>query len=223
MNNLLNKSIWKAFNVVILRVVLSRKIIISFIIGLLCLFGAFASLQAQTFLSNPSEIDPLCTDNPLEIFTFETLKDRTCCDSLMMIRDSIYGKLRLPVDTVDNYKLYEVIETWVGTPYRWAGVSKSGVDCSGFVKNVYQDVYNIDLQRSSRDMAQQISPVKKSELKEGDLIFFKVRGSRIVNHVAIYLKDGYFAHSSRSRGVIIDRIDSAYWKRYYHAAGRCMN
>lgn len=50
-------------------------------------------------------------------------------------------------------KLMSYCEGWIGTPYRSGGETKQGVDCSGFVSNVYKDVYGISLPRRSQDMA----------------------------------------------------------------------
>lgn len=54
----------------------------------------------------------------------------------------------------DNEELYNAIEKWMGTPYRYGGTDKNGVDCSAFVGHIYREVYGIDLHRVSNDMQQ---------------------------------------------------------------------
>lgn len=119
----------------------------------------------------------------------------------------------------DNAQLYKAIEGWIGTPYLYGGTTKSGVDCSAFVGHIYREVYKKNLHRVANDMQQDCRLISKSELREGDLVFFTNSKGRI-SHVGIYLKDGMFAHSSTSRGVIISRLDDSYWKQHFYKGGR---
>ncbi len=125
----------------------------------------------------------------------------------------------IPLTPKDNKVLYNVVEKWLGTPHVTGGCSTSGIDCSCFVINVYKEVYKIDLYRSSADMLQNITLVERDELKEGDIVFFKV-GSKQVNHVGIYLKEEYFAHTSTSKGVMISKLTEPYWNKYFFTGGR---
>lgn len=119
----------------------------------------------------------------------------------------------------DNEQLYNAIEGWMGTPYKYGGNSKEGVDCSAFVGHIYLEVYQVRLHRVSNDILQDVSLVSKSELREGDIVFFTNSKGR-VSHVGIYLKDGLFAHSSTSRGVIISRLDDPYWSKHFYKGGK---
>ena len=119
----------------------------------------------------------------------------------------------------DNELLYNTIQKWMGTPYRYGGTTKEGVDCSAFVGNVYLSVYNIKLHRVADDMRRDVTLISRSELREGDIVFF-TNSKKRVSHVGIYLKDGLFAHSSTSRGVIISRLDDTYWKEHFYKGGR---
>ena len=105
-------------------------------------------------------------------------------------------------------------------PHVMGGMTKSGVDCSGFVYNVYKDVYGISLPRNSQDMETVVEPINdKSKLKEGDLVFFNGRSGK-VNHVGIYIKDDTFVHTSTSRGVMISNLNEKYWANIYRRGGR---
>ncbi len=119
----------------------------------------------------------------------------------------------------DNKKLYEAIESWYGTPYQYGGCSKSGVDCSCFVGNIYKTVYGITLKRTARDMQASSTPVSKSKLREGDMVFFTNSNGK-VSHVGIYLRDDMFAHASTSRGVMISRLTDTYWAKSFYKGGR---
>lgn len=82
---------------------------------------------------------------------------------------------------------------YIGTPYVSGGNSlKSGVDCSGFVQQVYKE-FDVNLERSSRSQyTSNGTSVKKADLKPGDLVFY---GYSSVNHVGIYIGDGKIVHA----------------------------
>jgi lipoprotein Spr len=126
------------------------------------------------------------------------------------------------ISATTNTKLYQFVYDWIGTPYRLGGKSKKGVDCSHFASEVYEKVFNTSLGYNSRNIYTQVDPVKKNDLKPGDLVFFKIR-SRNITHVGIYMGDDKFAHASSSRGVMISSLNEAYWKRYYFDGGRMLS
>lgn len=113
-------------------------------------------------------------------------------------------------------QLLNVASDYRGTRYQWGGMSRSGMDCSGFVKSAFTQ-FNIDLPRSSREMASRGERVSKTEAKPGDLIFFKNGGSRVINHVGIVIEvegdDIKFIHSATSKGVSINSTKEAYYSR----------
>ena len=131
------------------------------------------------------------------------------------------GYFGMEMSSDDNLKLYEEIKNWIGVPYRYGGNTSKGVDCSGFVVNVYKNVYGIKLQRSSELIYKKnCDKIKKSKLQEGDLVFFKTGKKKRINHVGIYLKNGKFVHTSTSRGVIISSLDEDYYRKNFMQAGR---
>lgn len=116
--------------------------------------------------------------------------------------------------------LYATVDNWYGTPYRMGGTSRRGIDCSAFMQEVYGNVYKYKLPRTSRDQfATAMKINNKENLREGDLVFFKIR-TKDISHVGIYLADGKFAHASSSKGVVISSLDQAYWTKYYVGGGR---
>lgn len=123
---------------------------------------------------------------------------------------------------VSKSELYKEVESWLGTPYKYGGQSKSGTDCSGLVVEVYKKVYGKKLYRSSYEIYEKnCKHIKKKDLKEGDLVFFitSKKGKRI-NHVGIYLKDNKFVHSSTKKGVIITDLSEDYYVKHFVGAGR---
>ena len=107
--------------------------------------------------------------------------------------------------------------SWVGTPHVLGGKSRQGTDCSGFVYNVYKDVYDIELPRRSQDMEKEVDILSsKNKLREGDLVFF---GKSNVNHVGIFLNEDNFIHASTSKGVIVSSLEEKYWKNNFRSCG----
>jgi len=138
-----------------------------------------------------------------------------------LVKDYLSQIMGVALSTTSNVKLFQFVYDWIGTPYRFGGSSKKGIDCSAFTKELYSKVFNLDIQRNSRDIFSMVSPVKKDELKEGDLVFFKIH-SRSISHVGIYLGNNKFAHAS-SKGVAISNLDDDYYSRYFYRGGRLLD
>jgi lipoprotein Spr len=126
------------------------------------------------------------------------------------------------VDATSNVKLYKFIYEWIGTPYRFGGNTKNGIDCSAFTKAIYDKVFNTTILRNSRDIFSMVNPLLKDELKEGDLVFFKIK-SKSITHIGIYLGDSRFAHASSTRGVVISNLNEPYYSRYFYKGGRIID
>ena len=131
-------------------------------------------------------------------------------------------RLGIDIDMKDNHALYVESGHWIGVPYRGGGTTKRGVDCSGLTSAIYKKVYRKSLERNSDDQRKKdCRKVKKSKLKEGDLVFFhNGRKKKRATHVGIYLKDRKFIHASTSQGVIISTLDEEYWDKHWLSGGR---
>lgn len=129
------------------------------------------------------------------------------------------AKLGVSKTDIHNYKLYAFINDWYGTPYKYAGRTKTGVDCSDFASILLQNVYNITISGTAAAMYKQCKPIKPSELREGDLVFFKIK-SKSFSHMGVYLQNHKFVHASVHAGVIIDDLGEAYYMKCFRAAGR---
>lgn len=132
-------------------------------------------------------------------------------------------KLSIPINNDDpNIPLFAEVSLWLGTPYKYAGDSRNGADCSGFVYQVYDRVYGKKMERSSDNQAKKNTyKVKKSSLLPGDLVFFRTsQNSKKINHVGIFLKNGLFIHSSTSRGIVINSLNEEYYLKTWVRGGR---
>ena len=127
-------------------------------------------------------------------------------------------KLQIPQSKITNIALYEFIDNWYGTKYKYGGLTKSGVDCSGFCNVLYNDVYKKELPRSTKDISKTIKKVTKEKLQEGNLVFFNISGKKN-SHVGLYLANNYFVHASSSKGVIISSLTNPYYKKAYSKGG----
>jgi cell wall-associated NlpC family hydrolase len=115
--------------------------------------------------------------------------------------------------------LHGYVNEWLGTPYKYGGMSKQGTDCSGFTRQVMLQVYNKQIPRQSQDQYTNGKRIAKSRIEPGDLVFFNRIRSRGIDHVGIYLGDGKFAHASEKSGVTISSIYEDYYQTHY--AGAC--
>ncbi len=126
----------------------------------------------------------------------------------------------LPRGVDPNY-VTRLAMQYLGARYRWGGNDpRTGVDCSGFVKLVYEQL-GVRLPRRAREQALKGIPITRIEhLQPGDRLYFSIKGKHI-DHTGIYIGDGYFIHSARSRGgVAIDHLSHPLYRRSLVAARR---
>jgi cell wall-associated NlpC family hydrolase len=154
--------------------------------------------------------------------TTESTTETNSFGSGMMdwVKEKYSAMLDVLPNQITNVMLYRFIEDWYGTRYRMGGTTKSGVDCSAFVQNLYQYVFGLNLLRTAWMQFESSKYINNvSDLKEGDLVFFRINSSRIT-HVGVYLKNNFFVHSASSKGVSIANLTSAYWSKYFAGGGR---
>ncbi|WP_422527769.1 NlpC/P60 family protein [Serratia fonticola] len=117
-------------------------------------------------------------------------------------------------------QLNEQLRQWYGTPYRYGGLDRGGVDCSGFVYRTFSDRFDMQLPRSTAQQTGLGTKVSRDELMPGDLVFFKTGSGENGLHVGIYDTNDEFIHASTSKGVTRSSLNNVYWRKVYWQARR---
>ncbi len=118
-----------------------------------------------------------------------------------------------------GYKIADLAKSLVGSPYKYGGETPNGFDCSGLVFYTHGKV-GLGTPRTSLQQFKAAKNVPLKELRNGDLIFFKLTRSR-VSHVGIYIGNGRFIHAPQSgKQVIATYLNDSYWKNRIVSAGR---
>lgn len=119
--------------------------------------------------------------------------------------------LDIEVELIKNINLFRIIDEWYGTRYLFGGTSKSGIDCSAFMQVLFTSLYGIALPRTAKMQYDYSRRISRTELREGDLLFFNTRGG--VSHVGMYLTNNKFVHASTKGVTISDMFDPYYTAR----------
>jgi murein DD-endopeptidase / murein LD-carboxypeptidase len=130
--------------------------------------------------------------------------------------------LNTDVEAIQNAVLFSTIDEWYGTRYVLGGSTKDGIDCSAFVQVVFSKVFQTPMPRTAKEQYKAVQSISRTELKEGDLVFFHTRGNG-VSHVGIYLQNNKFVHAATSGGVMVSDLFEEYWVKHFVGAGRYSN
>lgn len=125
------------------------------------------------------------------------------------------------IEEAASFLLGNQFDTWEGTPYRFGGTNKQGIDCSALIQKIYLNSFNIKFPRTIEMQSRQGYPINKSKLQLGDLVFFKTNLTE--NHVGIFIDNGRFLHASSSQGVMISLLNNPYWLSKYWQSRRILN
>jgi probable lipoprotein NlpC len=121
-------------------------------------------------------------------------------------------------------KLLAAADTYRGTPYRYGGLDRNGLDCSGFIYLSFKDSLAVTVPRTTAALYTWAEKISTENLQPGDLVFFITVG-RNISHAGLYLGEGRFIHSASDgphTGVIYSRLDESYWQRTFAGAGRAL-
>lgn len=162
----------------------------------------------------------LCSLFSMPLKAQDTLKvDSARTKDEMIAYFAYYG---LNPDSGTTRQLYELVYDWKGTKYQYAGHTKNGVDCSGFACEIYSACYDTTLPGGCLNIYTMVDTIPKDSLREGDLVFFKIRRGEI-SHVGVYLGNYCFAHASVHSGVTVSSLNENYYRKYYFTGGRLRN
>ncbi|MBC5835685.1 C40 family peptidase [Flavobacterium sp. F372] len=177
-------------------------------------------------------LDKPVKPNKKELRALEKAKKIAFNDSVEKSKIKVVVEEETPQDFTPTFEVSDYIKHQIlnvaaenlGSPYRGGGSSPAGFDCSGFV-NYTLSQFDIELPRSSHEMARSGKRILKSEAKAGDLIFFNTSGGG-VSHVGIVTEnsDGIikFIHSSTSSGVIYSSTAENYYARTFVGVNRIL-
>jgi cell wall-associated NlpC family hydrolase len=109
-----------------------------------------------------------------------------------------------------------MVKNFLGVPYRLGGSTLKGIDCSAFVKRIYE-IFNTQIPRTTWEQLRIGKRVGKADLEEGDLVFFNIPSRRASNrHVGIYIGNNEFVHaSSRKKEVRVDSLEAPYFNKRF--------
>lgn len=119
-----------------------------------------------------------------------------------------------------KHSFMDFYSEWKNVKYKMGGESKKGIDCSAFAREIYKEKYNKELPRSTLTQVNMGKEVKKSDLKPGDLVFFKT-GKR-TKHVGVYVGDNNFLHAS-VKGIQFTSLDKPFYKKSYWTSRRVID
>lgn len=117
-------------------------------------------------------------------------------------------------------------QSFLGTPYRYGGATRRGMDCSGLVHTALKR-NGIPFPRVSYHMAQEGKRIRVAKVQKGDLLYFNTgKSRRRINHVGLVVETGRntikFIHATTSQGVLVSSLRETYWKRAFVKAMRIL-
>jgi len=170
------------------------------------------------------ETNKMEQDKQKLINSFLAEKAAVLANAKNSIKNSEIAKAIKHNTTIDN--ILTEAQTYIGTPYRYGGMTRNGIDCSAFVLSVFGAAAGLSLPRVAASQSEEGEKIEKEKLQKGDLIFFS-HGRRI-SHVGIVESvdengEVKFIHAATSKGVMISSLNDSYWGPKYRFGKRIIN
>lgn len=170
------------------------------------------------------ETNKMEQDKQKLINSFLAEKAAVLANAKNSIKNSEIAKAIKHNTTIDN--ILTEAQTYIGTPYRYGGMTRNGIDCSAFVLSVFGAAAGLSLPRVAASQSEEGEKIEKEKLEKGDLIFFS-HGRRI-SHVGIVESvdengEVKFIHAATSKGVMISSLNDSYWGPKYRFGKRIIN
>ncbi len=179
-------------------------------VSLLCMASVLLVLEGCHFTKSTTKYDYLLKDKPATAGSPAPASSGTPAAA--------------PTTTLSSKEVNEVIReatSYIGTPYKYGGLSRKGLDCSGLVYVSFQRI-NRTLPRSSGGLYAAGKQVSRNRIQPGDLVFFDSNLGGKVNHVGLVTSVNgahvEFIHASTSKGVRKDFLDDDYWDKRFKGA-----
>ncbi len=154
------------------------------------------------------------------------LRSRKIIDDYLILQPTDLKKFNEEIARADQRNtlansVVDTAEKFIGIQYRWGGTSaEKGFDCSGLTMTVYR-LNGLNLPRKASLQYRQGQPVSRSELKEGDLVFFATNGGNRISHVGIYRGSDKFIHApGRGKRIRVSSLSGEYYQKHYRGARR---
>ncbi len=146
-----------------------------------------------------------------------------CLPQLLHAQDSPAFDTRYAAQEKQTLRdtVIKTAKQYAGVPYRYGGVSTSGMDCSGFIYTVAREAAGIQLPRTAAAMYSFCRIVPDDKKEPGDILFFKDGGK--ITHAGLYLGNNQFIHAASegpSTGVIVSSLNKPSWRKRYTACGQ---
>ena len=147
-----------------------------------------------------------------------------CLCALAVLSSSCASQKKAQVRGQKINTVIKTAKTYVGTPYKWGGTTRGGMDCSGLLCNSFRAV-DYELPRTSIAQSKVGEKIKQKQIKKGDLVFFATgKKKRRITHVGLVTRvrggEVKFIHSSSSLGVVESSLSSKYYKKRFIMARR---
>lgn len=182
--------------------------------------GILKTTESGGSKSIKTEVSPVVTKADVSESVLESttsVSNSSAIEKLSPLQFKYAMMMDVDVESLKNLSLLGFIDDWFGTRYRYGGESKKGIDCSALTGALLLAVYGFKVPRTAREQYDATEHISRSDLQEGDLVFFNTTGG--VSHVGVYLENNCFVHAS-IHGVKISSLDENYYSKRFICGGR---